>query len=407
MTSETLMSAFQGTGPPVDEPAWWAQFVREANRPAWIGGGAPSVRTVDLFSSVGGLTLGFGAAASQLGFALSSRAAVDIDEAALDRHAANFGTDCLIRGSASLIVDSVIHGRGPDAHLAYPPAVSDARIAGLVGEVDAVLAGPPCQGHSNLNNHTRRDDPRNELYLVVPAAAIALEAPIVIIENVPEVTAARSDVVRTALAVLDKAGYSTTSGVVRATDLGWPQTRRRFFIVATMGWDPVPLADIVAEYGSKAPGVGALLGDLLDRPADSFMDEMPELTERNAERIRLLFEEDLFDLPNHARPDCHKNGTTYGATYGRMKWDAPAPTITTGFATPGRGRFIHPLRPRVLSPREAARIQGFPDWFSFGNPAAPPTRSQLTKWIGNAVPSPLGFVAGISALLQRGSSGRL
>ena len=82
-----------------------------------------------------------------------------------------------------------------------------------------------------------------------------------------------------------------------------------------------------------------------------------------------------------------------------MYWDKPAPTITTGFLTPGRGRFIHPIQPRVLTPHEAARVQGFPDWFDFyAQRDKPPSRSNLTKWIGDAVPSVLGATAVAAAL---------
>ena len=82
-----------------------------------------------------------------------------------------------------------------------------------------------------------------------------------------------------------------------------------------------------------------------------------------------------------------------------MSWDKPAPTITTGFLTPGRGRFIHPLKPRVLTPHEAARVQGFPDWFDFCTPIGKSlSRTNLTKWVGDAVPSVLGAAAVIAAL---------
>ncbi len=273
--------------------------------------------------------------------------------------------------------------------------------AAQVPSIPTGPTGPPCQGHSNLNNKTRRDDPRNALYLAVPAVAVATGASAVIIENVPEVTAAKGDLVPTAIALLREADYEVEFGVLRATDVGWPQTRRRFFIVATRGWKPALFADVVEEQRAAPGGVDWLLQDLLDRPPDDFMDQTPVLTAVNQERVDLLFREGIFDLPNHARPDCHKDGTTYGATYGRMKWAAPAPTITTGFGTPGRGRFVHPLRRRVLTPREAARVQGFPDWFDFSINGVAPTRSQLTTWIGNAVPAPLGRIAGLAALAGR------
>lgn len=92
---------------------------------------------------------------------------------------------------------------------------------------------------------------------------------------------------------------------------------------------------------------------------------------------------------------------SYGAVYGRMRPDAPAPTITTGFTSPGRGRFIHPTERRTITPREAALIQGFPGNYRFVTEAGGlPTRTQLAKWIGDAVPMPLGYAAALAALGQ-------
>jgi DNA (cytosine-5)-methyltransferase 1 len=99
----------------------------------------------------------------------------------------------------------------------------------------------------------------------------------------------------------------------------------------------------------------------------------------------------------HAEPfalDCHKDGTTYEAVFGRMWWDKPAPTLT-----PWRGRFIHPKRPRTLTQREAARVQGFPDWFDFfhwGQHCYLAPRSDELD--SNALPPILGYAAGFSAL---------
>ncbi|MBL6927391.1 MAG: DNA cytosine methyltransferase, partial [Acidimicrobiia bacterium] len=108
---------------------------------------------------------------------------------------------------------------------------------------------------------------------------------------------------------------------------------------------------------------------------------------------------DEYELALDQRPPCHKEGTTYVAVYGRMYPDRPAPTLTTGFLTPGRGRFVHPLRRRVLTPAEAARLQGFPDTYRWRLPGEQtPTSSLLTKWIGDAVPMPLGHAATLSVL---------
>ena len=140
------------------------------------------------------------------------------------------------------------------------------------------------------------------------------------------------------------------------------------------------------------------IGDLETRDTEDLMDQVPQLSAENQDRINYLFEHDLFDLPNQVRPDCHKNGHTYPSVYGRLSWDKPSQTITTGFLTPGRGRYIHPSKRRVLTPREAARIQGFPDWFDFVGQGEPPSRTSLSKWIGDAVPTPLGYAAVLTAL---------
>ena len=132
---------------------------------------------------------------------------------------------------------------------------------------------------------------------------------------------------------------------------------------------------------------------------DRVMHDRPEYTEAIRERMDWLFDNDQHDLALAERPDCHQGGTSYGAVYGRMHSDRPAPTITTGFTTPGRGRFVHPTERRTLTAAEAARLQGFPDGYVFRpDPNRRPTRAQLAKWIGDAVTAPLGYAAALSAL---------
>ena len=73
---------------------------------------------------------------------------------------------------------------------------------------------------------------------------------------------------------------------------------------------------------------------------------------------------------------------TYNGKFRRLQWDAPSPTVDTHFGDPVL--FLHPSEDRGFSAREAARIQGFPDSFTF--PGSP--RTQL-RMIGNAVPPPM------------------
>jgi DNA (cytosine-5)-methyltransferase 1 len=75
--------------------------------------------------------------------------------------------------------------------------------------------------------------------------------------------------------------------------------------------------------------------------------------------------------------------------YGRLRYDRPSQTITSGFTSPGQGRFIHPSQQRTLTPHEAARLQFFPDFFDF---SASKKRGDLAKMIGNAVPMKLSYM---------------
>ncbi|MCY3923889.1 MAG: DNA cytosine methyltransferase [bacterium] len=207
-------------------------------------------------------------------------------------------------------------------------------------------------------------------------------------------------VVEVAQRLFEAAGYGVVRGTLRADAMGWPQTRRRSFLVARRDAAPIPL-DVVAEALADA-GPRTLewaIGDLTDREDCGIMDVASEMSPENRERVDWLFDNGEYDLPNAWRPECHRDGTTYGSVYGRMWPDKPAPTITTGFMTPGRGRYVHPTRRRTLTPREAARIQGFPDTYRFvADPRHPPSRAKLAKWIGDAVPMPLGYGAALSAL---------
>jgi DNA (cytosine-5)-methyltransferase 1 len=388
--------------------AWWRAYLDNEDQfgmpLSTSEGNSKEIRYIDLFSSVGGLSLGFEEAVRSLGYRPMPMLAVDIDERALAVHKVNHETKKVINDSVAALVDFKVLGQGKEAKFAFKPNVDSSYLRDLVGGVDAVLAGPPCQGHSTLNNYSRSNDPRNLLYLTVPAIAVALDIPIVIIENVPNVLNDVDNVVESTKALLVANGYSLTCSVLQAHLLGWPQTRKRFFLIATKGHIPVDL-DLISKYlEHPALGTGWALKDVKvpDKlELDNIMNSVSEMSELNQKRIDWLFDNDSHELPNHIRPVCHQDGHTYPSVYGRMYWDKPAPTLTTGYVSPGRGRFIHPMERRVLTPREAARLQGFPDWFIF----TPITgvhskRGQLAKWVGDAVPSILGYVAGLAGLID-------
>lgn len=375
---------------------WWRSYLR-GSRPQFDEPPVGNLSIVDLFCGCGGFALGAREAARAAGLRPFVRLALDTDCEAIRVYAANLAPRETLCADASTVVDYRIRGWAESARFAYPPEPIHPGLRGVIGCVDIVIAGPPCEGHSNLNNRTRRRDPRNLLYLDAVALGISLDARAILLENVPDIVNDRFLVVKTAERLLHESGYRTTSHVLACDEMGFPQTRRRFFLIASR-CEVVPLMEVVEVFARQAVTVEWAIGDLLGRVEDPIMDLAPELSPENRRRIDYLFENNLYDLPDHMRPECHRNGHTYPSVYGRLRWDRPAGTITTGFMTPGRGRFIHPSERRTLTPREAARLQGFPDWYDFHPNGSKVSRKALGKLIGDAVPPPLGYAAVLAVL---------
>ncbi|MCY3952024.1 MAG: DNA cytosine methyltransferase [bacterium] len=387
--------------------AWWLAVLGGAVPQPDVPAHVPprATRVVDLFAGAGGLMVGVSQLLAEAGRQPVCELAVDIDSDALAVHQRNHRTRRVEAESVTSLVDYRIRGLGDAARFVYPPALLDESVASASAGADLVMAGPPCQGHSNLNNRSRRSDRRNLLYLAIPAFAAACEARAVLIENVTSVVHDDAQVVRTTCALLRSCGYAVTEGVLAADAMGWPQSRRRHFLVAChhdapRASEPLPISAVrdVLAVNPARPVMWAIGGgQLLSR--DPAMHTVPEFTEVTRERINWLFDNDAHDLSLSERPECHQDGTSYGSVYGRIRGDRPAPTITTGFMTPGRGRFVHPTERRTLTPAEAARLQGFPDDYRFWPaPDRPATRAQLAKWIGDSVAAPLGYAAAMSAL---------
>lgn len=381
------------------QAAWWRAYLHgmapRATRPL-----GTTLHTADLFSGAGGLALGARQVARELGMRPVVELVADVDADAVDVYAANHDVRNRSVQSVKSLLDYSVRSASGGARFLYRPEVLDEQLLASTSRIDMVLAGPPCQGHSNLNNHSRREDPRNSLYLTVPAFAVAVGAPICVIENVPSVVHDYKDVVTIAQQLLESEGYVVETGVLSASDMGWPQTRKRHLMIARRDASPMPLDEIARTLRRPEPlSAWWAIGDLAGIESTKAIDQQTELSPENHARIEWLFDNDAYDLGLPERPPSHQNGTSYMSVYGRMKKDEPAQTITTGFMSPGRGRYVHPTERRVITAHEAARLQGFPDDYEFEvDPANPPTRSKLAKWIGDAVPMPLGYAAVLSAL---------
>ena len=365
------------------------------DRPDYEGAPNP-FRLVDLFAGGGGLTVGVAEAARRIGRGTEVALAVENDDHAADVYGLNFPHANLERDGVEALFDGEVGA---------PVKAPERSIARAVGETDVLVAGPPCQGHSNLNNHTRRQDPRNALYLRAIRAAEVLRPTLVVIENVPTVRHDKGGVVERSTQVLKAAGYSVASDVLHLVKFGVPQRRRRHILLAALNdrIEPSALGGLVSACDDHTErSVRWAIEDLVDQTTGSGPDAASRPTPVNLERMQWLIDQDEYDLPNRMRPKCHHGPHSYNSMYGRLAWDAPAQTITTGFGCMGQGRFVHPAQPRTITPHEAARLQTLPDFFDLD------TRKGRGVWasvIGNAVP-PL-FVVHLLAPLLGALPGRV
>jgi DNA (cytosine-5)-methyltransferase 1 len=358
-----------------------------------------TLRVVDLFCGSGGLTMGLKQAARALGMKLDLALANDADLLALEVFTANHGPLLTSGADAQTLVNYHVAGRGNDASWSTWPTLIDPHLASFLADLDVLVAGPPCQGHSNLNNRTRRTDSRNLLYLTTVAFAVATGAKLCIIENVPEVLNDSQEVVRSARALLVKSGYKIDDAVLSADEFGVAQRRRRHFLVGVRNCNyEFEIKGLLESLRLSNLTVRQAIGDLLGSKSSGPFDTGAVLSKENLRRIDWLFDHDKYDLPDRHRPKCHQNGHTYPSVYGRMKWDEPAQTITGGFLTPGRGRFIHPRARRTMTPHEAARLQSFPDSYEFEPAGRPFTRTLFAQVIGDAVPPLMARAVGIAGL---------
>lgn len=355
-------------------------FLRSMVRPSYEDGRGET-KIVDLFSGCGGMALGVAHAAHLKGRAVRVPLAIDEDEDAVGVFRENFGED------AACFRDDVCAWFNGALKARLTNAERRARVR-TGSNVDFLLGGPPCQGNSNLNNHTRRNDPRNALYARMARAAKVLDARFVLIENVPDVLKDQGKVVDITRQELERQGYAVDDDVFDLWSVGVPQRRRRHILFASQDQRVVPetvLETLRTDLEHAGRDLRWAIGDLSDLvPQDDF--DRPSLPKGdNVWRMQWLFDKGAYELPNDLRPPCHRDkpNHTYYSVYGRLHWDRPAPTITTGFGSMGQGRNVHPANIRTITPHEAARLQSFPDFFTF---EATNKRTAWARLIGNAVP---------------------
>lgn len=251
------------------------------------------------------------------------------------------------------------------------------------GSCDVVVAGPPCQGFSSLGKR-KHDDPRNRLCQIIPLWAQQCGAKIAIVENVPAFL--RSRAWKRMTDKFATLGYEVASWTLDASRFGVAQRRLRSFTVCSRVG--LPSADDLREHTPTT--VRDAFRNLPRFPCKRIQHFTRTPSAFAIKRMsRIPPGGDIRDLaqtaPNLVPPSWFRISSKVVDIWGRLDWDGVANTLRTGFLNPSRGRFLHPERNRPISFREAARLQGIPDSFTFvGKP------EQISRQIGNGVPVSLG-----------------
>jgi DNA (cytosine-5)-methyltransferase 1 len=319
-------------------------------------------KAVDLFSGAGGLTEGL----RQAGYTVVG--AVEINAQARATYRLNHRRVHLWGKNISRV-----SGRSIMRALNLRP-----------GELDLLAACPPCEGFSQMrtkNGARRNFDKRNDLIFEVLRMVRSLRPVSLMVENVPGL--AKNYRFRSFLKSLHGLGYQTKWSVVNAADYGVPQKRRRLVLLACRIAEP--------QFAAKAPRrwtvrqtIGRL--NLPEHSRDPLHNYSPA---RRSEKIQRVIEGiprnggSRQSLKLSAQLKCHRDFDGFYDVYGRMAWDAPSPTITSGCINPSKGRFLHPRFNRAITLREAALLQSFPRKYQFSLAWG---RYAVARMIGNALP---------------------
>lgn len=345
----------------------------------------PTIRAIDLFCGVGGLTFGLVQAGIEV------VVGVDVDPACRYPYEANNKAkfiECDVNELSASDVKRMISG----------------------ADISMIAGCAPCQPFSTYSRSGRSKKRRDDWQLVETFGKLVkkVQPDLVTMENVPQLL--DHPVFNKFLENLD--GYSVEWSVVQATRVGIPQTRKRLVLIASkLGADGLALEQDNDRVKTVREAIGGLRpikageSDPKDR-----LHVAPRLSKTNLERIRHSKQGGTWrDWPEELQAACHRKstGVTYPSVYGRMSWDDASPTITTQCFGYGNGRFGHPEQDRAISLREAAILQTFPPKYKFVAPHETVRFSVLGRLIGNAVPVRLGEVVGQTIVAHVSRSRRL
>ena len=247
-------------------------------------------------------------------------------------------------------------------------------------ELNIVAGGFPCQGFSMAGNRIV-DDPRNSLYRELLEIVNHLRPQFVICENVKGLRSMLDGAVeRKIIADFREIGYEMNVTTLCAADYSTPQKRERVIFIGNRigatNYHPQPMLK-PHEYITT----GQAIADLMDHPEDVAFNHVPTRHRPDMAKKMLALAEGK---------SLYKG---YSDAWKKCPWNEASCTIKENHG----GVNIHPKLPRVLTAREMARLQSFPDDFIFMG-----TKNKQLVQIGNAVPPLLGKAIGLAVRYANG-----
>ena len=249
------------------------------------------------------------------------------------------------------------------------------QLSGIQNDIDLIIAGPPCQSFSIMGKRQSLNDPRGKLTIKYFELIAGLKPKAFVFENVSGLmTVNRGKDFENLLSFIRRTtGYSVFREVLNAVNYGIPQYRERLVIV---GFRP----DIdCGNFKYPTKPTGCFVNGLPEKVPSSMAFEMVDGLPNQKPRIHTDAVAERFLTVPHG-------GRDKGSYCDRIDPDLPSGTVLVGSSMGGARPHIHPDLPRVLTVREAARLQSFPDWYEFCG-----TSTAQYRQVGNAVPPLMAY----------------
>ncbi|WP_323170910.1 DNA cytosine methyltransferase [Natrialba sp. PRR66] len=290
-----------------------------------------------------------------------------------------------------------------------------------LNEIDLVMGGPPCRGFSMANvNSDSTEHPLNDLPTRFLEIVEEIDPDAVLIENVPRLlTIADGKFKQSIEDRLESLGYNIAYGVLKAEKFGVPQKRRRVFFLGhkyiepelptpdEFSYDfelPVSVSRAISDLPKLPTGGGGEIemeyianeSEISDYAAEMRIGEedgllMNHRTTKNQEKTYMRFKHipqggNWRDIPENLMGNYSNRQRTHDHIYQRLVEEEPSKTV----ANFRKQMIVHPTQDRLLSVREAARLQAFPDNYHFKGESFN-ARQQM---VGDAVPAKLAYAIG-------------